>query len=160
MFDYYLSIFIQILHILYKINKQDCNKFIFLHKSFSNYFYKSRIPIFLHVIIDLRTNISYDLIRILRTWRYRYTFHRRLVNYRGRVASCGDLVSPDTCTRCATSIYTVGTQLGTSHGWWALAGRGKRLLVIVICHLSPAIPTMSAWEMANPRFVKDAARYE
>lgn len=43
-------------------------------------------------------------------------FHRRLVNYRGRVASCGDLVSPDTCTRCATSIYTVGTQLGTSHG--------------------------------------------
>lgn len=43
-------------------------------------------------------------------------FHRRLVNYHGRVASCGNLVSPDTCTRCATSIYTVGTQLGTSHG--------------------------------------------
>lgn len=88
-----------------------------------------------------------------RTWRCRYTFHRRLVNYHGRVASCGDLVSPDTCTRCATSIYTVGTQLGTSHGWWALAGRGKRLLVIVICHLSSAIrPTMSAWEMANSTF--------
>lgn len=101
----------------------------------------------------------YVFVSILRTWRCRYTFHRRLVNYRGRVASCGDLVSPDTCTRCATSIYTVGTQLGTSHGWWALAGRGKRLLVIVICHLSPAIrPTTSAWEMANPRFGQRAAQ--